>query len=144
MKAYIASSWFNPVANKEVDDIKQALEDAGFDLFSPRDHLICPASADGGFQKFVYDGNVTAMKDCDFMIANTHGKDMGTLHESGYFSCLEKPIIYFAAGLTGQFNLMLSQSGIKVCVSVDDLRDYLVRCKKAESLLIEPYLGLIE
>lgn len=144
MECYIASSWFNPVANKEVDDIKQALTDAGYDLFSPRDHLICPADADGGFQKFVFDGNIEHLNKSDFMVANTHGKDMGTIFEAGYFSCLGKPIVYFCAGLSGQFNLMLSQSGIKVCTSIDDLRDYLQRCRAAGCLLTEEYTGLIE
>ena len=34
MKAYLASSWFNPVANQEVDDIISALETNNFEVFS--------------------------------------------------------------------------------------------------------------
>ena len=37
MKAYIASSWFNPVADQEVNNIISALESNGFEVFSPRD-----------------------------------------------------------------------------------------------------------
>ena len=33
MKAYIASSWFNPVANQEVNDIISALDGNGFEIF---------------------------------------------------------------------------------------------------------------
>ena len=46
MKAYIASSWFNPVANQEVNDIIEALSTNNFNFFSPRDFFVCPPSAD--------------------------------------------------------------------------------------------------
>lgn len=146
MKAYIASSWFNPVANQEVNDIISALTDNEFDFFSPRDFFVCPPGADLETQKSTYDGNLHHLHESDFMICNTHGKDMGSIFEAGYFKALEKPIIYFCAGLPegATFNLMLAQSGIKVCTSKDDLNDYLSRCNDSNLLLIEPYYGSIE
>lgn len=144
MRAYIASSWFNPAAFQEVEDIKQALSDTGFEYFSPKDFFIAPPTADSATQKATFDGNIEHLNKCEFMVCNTHGKDMGSIFEAGYFNCLGKPIVYFAAGLRGQFNLMLAQSGVKVCTSVPELREYLQRCNHANSILFEEYSGLIE
>ena len=146
MKAYIASSWFNPVANQEVNDIISALESNGFEVFSPRDFFVCPPTADLATQKSTYEGNLHHLHESDFMICNTHGKDMGSIFEAGYFKALEKPIIYFCAGLPegATFNLMLAQSGMKVCTSKDELSNYLSRCTDNEDLIFEPYYGSIE
>ena len=146
MKAYIASSWFNPVANQEVDDIISTLEDSGFEFFSPRDFFVCPPDADLETQKSTYEGNLLHLHKSDFMICNTHAKDMGSIFEAGYFKALEKPIVYFCAGLPSgaTFNLMLAQSGVKVCTSTEELKDYLTRSYENGSMLFEPYYGSIE
>lgn len=146
MKAYIASSWFNSTANQEVNDIITALDDNGFEIFSPRDFFVCPPTASLDVQKSTYEGNLEHLHKCDFMICNTHGKDMGSIFEAGYFKALEKPIVYFCAGLPdgAMFNLMLAQSGVKVCTSVDDLNDYLKRSSENGNLVYEPYHGAIE
>jgi hypothetical protein len=59
---------------------------------------------------------------------------------------LAKPIVYFSAGLPpgAQFNLMLAQSGVAVCTSLEDLGSYLSRCRESGGLLTEPYKGNIE
>ena len=146
MKAYIASSWFNPVADKEVNDIIDALSDNNFEFFSPRDFFVCPPSADLETQKSTYEGNLEHLHKCDFMICNTHGKDMGSIFEAGYFNALEKPIVYFCATLPpgAPFNLMLAQSGKTVCTSAEELSEYLGRCNDNETILFEPYYGTIE
>ena len=146
MKAYIASSWFNPTANQEVNDIISALDGNGFEFFSPRDFFVCPPGANLETQKSTYEGNLEHLHKCDFMICNTHGKDMGSIFEAGYFKSLEKPIVYFCAGLPdgAAFNLMLAQSGVKVCTSTDQLNEYLSRCATSEMLVFEPYYGDIE
>jgi len=146
MKAYIASSWFNPVANQEVNDIISSLAENNFEFFSPRDFFVCPPGADLETQKSTYEGNLEHLHNCDFMICNTHGKDMGSIFEAGYFKALDKPIVYFCAGLPegASFNLMLAQSGVTVCTSKDQLSDYLSRCSDQEQLLFEPYYGSIE
>ena len=146
MKAYIASSWFNPVANQEVNDIISSLENNNFEVFSPRDFFVCPPSADLQTQMDTYKGNLEHLHRCDFMVCNTHAKDMGSIFEAGYFKALEKPIIYFCATLPpgAPFNLMLAQSGAKVCTSIDDLNNYLNRCNTESKILSEPYYGTIE
>ena len=68
MKAYLASSWFNPVANQEVDDIISALETNNFEVFSPRDFFVCPPDADLTTQKATYEGNLEHLQKCEFMV----------------------------------------------------------------------------
>ena len=82
----------------------------------------------------------------NFLLVNTRDKDIGTIWEAGFAFAHQKPIVYFCAGLPegAKFNLMLARSGIKVCTSFEDLEDYLDRCYKAETLIVEQYDQEIE
>lgn len=168
MKCYIASGWFTPEWDRELTEIRDTVLKHGYEAFVPRDFFICPPDADQQTQKETYDGNIHHLKDSDILIANTRAKDVGTMVEVGLFRgftlgmehalrlatgnpnavipSLEKPIIYFCADLPpgGKFNLMLSQSGVKVCTSIAELDDYLRRCSAAGRILVEPYTGHIQ
>ena len=157
---YIASGWFSPEWLQEVEDIKAVLDDLKLDYFSPKDYAIAEATASNDTQKQIFDGNVKHLDICDWMVCNTRNKDMGSIWEAGYFYALNKPIIYFCAGLPpgAKFNLMLSASGVAVCTSIDDLREgykisvtkfddlreYLTHSKKEGRLIQRNYTGLIE
>jgi len=143
---YIASGWFSPEWLQEVEDIKAVLEDLKLDYFSPKDYAIAEATASNDTQKQIFDGNVEHLDKCDWMICNTRNKDMGSIWEAGYFYARNKPIVYFCAGLPpgAKFNLMLSASGVAVCTSLDDLRDYLEISKRENRLINRAYKGLIE
>ena len=80
------------------------------------------------------------------MICNTRNKDMGSIFEAGYFHKLNKPIVYFCAGLPegAKFNLMLAASGIAVCTSLKQLKAYLMDCKPTGELFEMRYGGKIE
>ncbi len=145
-KCYIASGWFSPEWLAELENLKAALDKHGLKYFSPKDEAVCESDAALDRQKAIFDGNVNAIKDCDWMLCNTRNKDMGSIFEAGYMHSLAKPIVYFSAGLPpgAQFNLMLAQSGIAVCTSLDDLDGYLARCREAGELIVEPYKGSIE
>ena len=143
---YIASGWFSPEWLQEVEDIKAKLELLELQYFSPKDYAICEPDAGGDTQAAIFDGNVKHLDICDWMICNTRNKDMGSIWEAGYFYSLNKPIVYFCAGLPlgAKFNLMLSASGVAVCTSIEDLREYLYESKKAGKHLRRTYSGLIE
>ena len=146
-KCYIASGWFSPEWLAELESLKASLDKHGFRYFSPKDEAVCEADAALDRQTAIFDGNVNAIKDCDWILCNTRNKDMGSIFEAGFAHSLGRPIVYFSAGLPpgAQFNLMLAQSGIAVCTSIDDLNAYLTRCKEADSTLqFEPYKGSIE
>jgi len=146
MKAYIASSWFTPPAFEEVEMIKEMLTKHQFEYFSPKDFFVCPPTADLKTQKATFEGNVKHILGNDFVICNTRDKDMGSIFEAGVAFQSDTPIVYFCSGLPSgaTFNLMLAQSGIKVCTSIEDLDDYLERCAEVGELLYEPYYGSIE
>ena len=145
-KCYIASGWFSPEWMAELESIKAALDNHGLRYFSPKDEAICETDAALDRQKAIFDGNVNAIRDCDWMLCNTRNKDMGSIFEAGYGHALERPIVYFSAGLPpgAQFNLMLAQSGVTACTSLQDLDTYLARCVSAGCLQVEPYKGSIE
>jgi nucleoside 2-deoxyribosyltransferase len=145
-KCYIASGWFSPEWLEELENIKSVLDSLDLNYFSPKDENLCSPDADEDFQDQVFNGNIKGMKECDWMICNTRNKDMGSIFEAGYFHKLNKPIIYFCAGLpTGaQFNLMLAASGLTVCTSLAQLKSYLRDCKSTEKLLEIRYKGAIE
>ena len=143
---YLASGWFNPEWMEEVENIKAVFEKHSIAYFSPKDENLCDAEASESVQDQIFEGNITHLRKCEWMLCNTRNKDMGTIFEAGYFNCLEKPIVYFCDGLPAgaQFNLMLAASGIKVCRSLNELDEYLGRCVESGSLLVERYQGQIE
>jgi len=145
-KCYIASGWFSPEWLQELEDIKSCLDDLGLSYFSPKDENLCSPDSSVSFQDAVFNGNIKGMEDCDWMICNTRNKDMGSIFEAGYFHKLNKPIVYFCAGLPpgAQFNLMLAASGVAVCTSLDDLRKYLGDSTYRRSLVERRYSGVIE
>jgi len=144
MKVYLASGWFTPKALEEVEALENLLGDLNLDVASPRKIFICPPSAPLDVQKDTFKGNVEHIRTADFVLCNTRDKDMGTIFEAGVAYNADVPIVYFAQGLTGNFNLMLAQSGVKVVTSYEDLRDYLTRSIDAGKPLFEPYYGNIE
>jgi len=143
---YTAGGWFNAKQAEEQTKIEEICEARSewIDMRSPRRIFVCPPSASKEVQEATYQGNLKHIQDCDFLIANTRDKDMGTIMECGYATALKKPIVYFCQGLTGTFNLMLSRSGIKVCTTFEQLEDYLNRCKAAGAMIYEPYDKEIE
>jgi len=144
MKVYLASGWFTPKALEEVEALEVLLGDLGLNVASPRKIFICPPSAPLDVQKDTFKGNVDHIRTADFVLCNTRDKDMGTIFEAGVAYNANVPIVYFAQGLTGNFNLMLAQSGVKVTTSYEELRDYLQRCLSEKKVIFEPYYGRIE
>jgi nucleoside 2-deoxyribosyltransferase len=145
-KCYIASGWFSPEWLEELETIKSVLDSLNLKYFSPKDENLCSPDADENFQDQVFNGNITGMEECDWMICNTRNKDMGSIFEAGYFHKLGKPIVYFCAGLPpgAQFNLMLAASGKTVCTSIKQLKGYLIDCQATGEILVRRYEGDIE
>lgn len=144
MKVYLASGWFTPKAAEEVEALENLLGELGLNVASPRKIFVCPPGAPLDVQKDTFKGNVEHIRTADFVLCNTRDKDMGTIFEAGVAFNANVPIVYFAQGLTGNFNLMLAQSGVKVTSSYDELRSYLTRCISEGKILFEPFYGEIE
>ena len=143
MKAYLASGWFNPVQAEELTRLENIFDTRSeyFNLSSPRRIFVCPPNAPKEVQDETFFGNLKHIQHADFLLVNTRDKDIGTIWEAGYAHALNKPIVYFCAGLPegAKFNLMLARSGIKVCTSFEQLENYLDRTIEEEILPYEPY-----
>lgn len=143
IKVYLAGPWFNPEQDEREQRVKKKLRDLGFEVFSPRDETELKSDASEEDQRRVFDEDISGICNADLVFAITNGKDMGTLFECGYAYANHIPIVYFAEGLTGNFNLMLAQSANIVYTSLDDI-DPLKICKCVNDGLIIPYKGAIE
>ena len=147
-KIYLASGWFNPTQDQELSMLENIFDkrEGHFKLSSPRRIFVCPPDAPRSVQDETFEGNLTHIKNADFLVVNTRDKDIGTIWEAGYAHACNIPIVYFCAGLPegAKFNLMLARSGIKVCTSFEQLEDYLDRTIETGSLPYEPYDQEIE
>lgn len=111
MKLYLASPFFNDEQVEREERIKKKLRDLGITVLSPKEFCFCPPDASDELREKVFADNIQHINEADAIFAITNGKDMGTIFEAGYAYAINKPIIYFCEGLSGQFNLMLAQSG---------------------------------
>jgi len=147
-KIYLASGWFNPTQDRELSMLESIFDkrEEHFKLSSPRRIFVCPPDAPRSVQDETFEGNLTHIKNADFLVVNTRDKDIGTIWEAGFAHACNIPIVYFCAGLPegAKFNLMLARSGVKVCTSFEQLEDYLDRTIETGSLPYEPYDQEIE
>lgn len=154
MKVYFASPWFNPDQAEREDRVKRILRGLGcFEVFSPKDNVVCPPDASDEMQKKAFNDNIKNIVDCDILFAITDGKDMGTIWEAGFANGLNEQrihdttgkqilIVYYCETLgNGQFNLMLAQSGDIVITKEEDLNDLPRMISEGEK---KEYAGSIE
>lgn len=127
-KVYLASPFFKPEQIERIEFIENTLEENGYTVFSPRKEFVVKPDATSEDRKKGFQGNCNAIDNCDFVIAVTDGKDMGTIWEAGYAYSSGIPILYFAETLgNNDFNLMLAESGeLGVCKSREEL-DFVLR-----------------
>lgn len=145
---YLASGFFNPKQLSQVERLENLLSSFSWiNLKSPRKIFVCPPDADLATQEATFKGNMSHIESADFIVCNTEAKDIGSIFECGAAYALSKPIIYFCEGLTGNFNLMLAKSGVKVTTSIEQLQVYLDAVDKAGApynLPFQPYTATIE
>jgi len=147
---YTAAGWFNPTQAEDLARIENIIDSRAdwIDIKSPRRIFVCPPDAPKDVQESTFSGNLEHIKNADFLVASTVGPkvDVGTVWECGYAFAVGTPIVYICANLPKgmPFNLMLARSAVKVCLSYEQLEDYLDRCNAAGQLLYEPYDKEIE
>ena len=114
-KVYIASGWFNPEQLNALEHVEHFMKTQDkYDFFAPR---LDNKGEEGSDWDNVIQRNYDELETCDYMIASTVGKDMGTLVEVGAFIEKGKPVIFYAPGLEGPFNLMLAKAASRVCTT---------------------------
>ena len=121
-RVYLASGWFNEKQEERRAFVKQAIIDAGFDIFSPKDEALVDPTSSQDWREQVFKNNIKGISHAPFMVCITDEKDIGTIMEAGIAYALNIPIVYFAETLgDNPFNLMLAQSGIVACTSREEL-----------------------
>jgi len=142
LKVYIASPFFNPKQVNQVEYIKETLTKLGYEYFSPKDYFVLDPNATAEDRKRIFDVNVEKIEWADFVLCNTEAKDLGTIWEAGFSHGIGKPVIFFAEGLPdGKFNVMLSEAGVSVSTSREQLYSYLLDCREQDFLINIPYTG---
>lgn len=122
---YIAAPFFNNDQITRVELVKALLENKKLKYFSPKDDSAVKDINNPENRKEVFKLNHTAIDSSKMVIAITDGKDPGTIWEAGYAYAKNIPVIYvaFTLGKEGQFNLMLAESGVAACRTVEELKD---------------------
>lgn len=112
MKAYLAAGWFSVEQEASRQCVMTELKKAGIAFYSPKeDGLHIEGETN---PQDIFEENMQQIANCDFVVASTAGKDLGTLFECGAAHAIARPIVYFWYNGFGKFNLMLSQSGHQV------------------------------
>ena len=140
MYVYLAGGWFSPNMLKAVEDIEEVLVDLNIRHFNPRKENLAKPDDPGNKLKHIFDGNIQAIDKCDLLIISTVDKDMGTIFEAGYAYSKNKTIVYYNPFMQDRekFNLMLSMSCIAVCITKEELHDFMKQLTKYT------YKGLVE
>ena len=140
---YIASGFFNENQARDLENIKTTLDELGVNYFSPKDEIVAKPDASPEEQEMIFKGNVDAITGGDFVVCNTRDKDLGTIFEAGFSYASGVPIIYYAEGLQGNFNLMLSRSGRAVATNVEELKQH-VKGIMDNPKYEKEYIGFVE
>ena len=127
---YLASGWFNDAEEAARQDILKVLNDNEISYFSPRDEVLVNPTASKEDRKAAFKADTESIKNCDFVISSTVGKDMGTLMEMGMAYAWSIPtIVYFPAPKGTPCNLMIAESAYAVAQSPEELDDIIKRVK---------------
>ena len=119
---YLASGWFNAAQEEARQDILRVLNDNKISYFSPKDEVEVELNATSEERKAAFKADTESIRSCDFMIASTVGKDMGTLMEMGMAYAWNIPtIVYFPAPKGTPCNLMIAESAYAVAQSDKEL-----------------------
>lgn len=138
MKVYIAAGWFTPEQEVARIEMIEACRIAGIKVYSPKDDML---HIDGETTpSVIFTENISQILQCDYMLASTEGKDMGTLFECGVAYTEDIPIIYYSK-IKGKFNLMLAQSAWAVFTDISKLVQYLTKGNEQDMFPHVTYTG---
>lgn len=119
----------------------------GISYFSPKDEVLVDLNSSKEDQRKAFEADINFILNCDFVIVNTAGKDLGTIFEAGFSYAFKKPIIYYFKAPKGvNFNLMLANSGVAVAQSYEELVNVLNKLveNNFDFNKLEKYEGNIE
>lgn len=108
-RIYLASPFFNEKQIERIEGVEEALDNLGFDVFSPRKVKYSEEFGTFEWRDKVYRTNVEHIQRADFVVAIYDEEDSGTMWEIGYAIASFKKVIVVKH--TDQpVNLMISDS----------------------------------
>lgn len=137
-KFYLASPWFNEEQAKRLTEVENLLDQHNVSYFSPRKNIVCPPNATPELRKEAFTANERGIENAEYVLAITDGKDVGTIWEMGYAHGVGTPVVGVALTLGDKpFNLMLAESCIATCRTMEEVEDFIVneRAKYFEGII---------
>lgn len=146
MKCYFAAPWFSPEQAAIHARVHTVLRTSRHAMFSPKHELEVKPDDPPRVRRTAFVNNLVQIQQCDFVVAVTDYKDIGTIWECGYAFRSGKPIIYYAETLGDRpFNLMLAESGVAIIRSIEELEQFLHKIESPSDLkIVRPYEGAVE
>ena len=154
IKTYLGGGWFSLSQIKILDEVESLLSEySNLKVYSPRKQTQFKSGIKPSREicRIVFNNNISAIENCDLMIASTEGKDLGTSFEMGVVYTLKKPIIaVFFSEMP--YNLMLEESSIggvarslmQLTLMLDIIKDFGLEKYLKENANTFRYQGLIE
>lgn len=119
---YLASPFFKDTQIQREEDVKNALRNEGYTVYSPRENGVLTPDATDEVRTKIFKENCEAIQKSHRILAITDEKDIGTIWEAGYAYGIGKEIVYYAETLgNNPFNVMLGKSGIGIFTNYNDL-----------------------
>lgn len=119
---YLASPFFKDTQIQREEDVKNALRNEGYTVYSPRENGVLTPDATDEVRTKIFKENCEAIQKSHRILAITDEKDIGTIWEAGYAYGIGKEIVYYAETLgDNPFNVMLGKSGIGIFTNYNDL-----------------------
>lgn len=121
---YLASPFFKDTQIQREEDVKNALRNEGYTVYSPRENGVLTPDATDEVRTKIFKENCEAIQKSHRILAITDEKDIGTIWEAGYAYGIGKEIVYYAETLgDNPFNVMLGKSGIGIFTKYNDLAE---------------------
>lgn len=121
---YLASPFFKDTQIQREEDVKNALRNEGYTVYSPRENGVLTPDATDEVRTKIFKENCEAIQKSHRILTITDEKDIGTIWEAGYAYGIGKEVVYYAETLgDNPFNVMLGKSGIGIFTRYSDLMD---------------------
>ncbi|MEM2047860.1 MAG: nucleoside 2-deoxyribosyltransferase [Candidatus Jordarchaeales archaeon] len=131
MRIYFSAPLFCEAERAFNEKVATRLREAGFEVWLPQEISIVKSESEGE-KKFIYELNVSALKNSDVVVAVLDGAnvDSGVAFEVGYATALGKQVIglktdHRVFSKFEEVNLMLEFSMKSICKTVEELIDFL-------------------
>lgn len=139
---YLASPFFTPSQIDREERIATKLRSLGYVVIRPKELGILPKDSSKKEREAVMKMDIDAIDRADAVFCITNDKDLGSLVEAGVAIAKNIPLIYYAEGLNGPFNVMLATTGTSFTTEDQLTRDSIDKAINRDT--VNNYEGEVE